>query len=321
MNMCFDRRSKLRSPLVSVIIPAYNSERWIRNTLCSVQRQTIENIEIIVVDDGSSDTTRTIASDVAESDDRIVIISQNNQGVGAARNSGISVARGCYIAPIDSDDLWHPMKLQKQLEAMHRAGPKTGLVYCLSKPVGESGESLGPAPIWSPTGNVLHAILHGNFIGNGSSPLIRKSVLQVAGSYLTREQQGGAEGCEDWDLYIRIAEKSGFEVVREELTFYRQSGSCMSNSVESMIRSFRNVLSRARVRNSEFGSEIFRSAEANFCAYLGSRCLRSGDYNVCIGLVVRFSADNVLVCLDRRLRSLLVRSLICVVKSKTIGII
>ncbi|HEY9862115.1 MAG TPA: glycosyltransferase family A protein, partial [Candidatus Obscuribacterales bacterium] len=94
------------APLVSVIIPAYNAERFIARTLESVLNQTYQNIEVLVVDDGSSDRTPEIVHHFAEIDARIILFHQSNAGVAAARNLAIQHAKGEFIAPLDADDIW-----------------------------------------------------------------------------------------------------------------------------------------------------------------------------------------------------------------------
>src|SRR6266852_6361254 len=113
-------------PLVSVIIPAYNAERFIDETLESVFKQTHDHLELILVDDGSTDGT---GAQVRAYGDRVRFIRQVNAGAGAARNRGLEVATGDYIAFLDADDLWRPEKLEVQLEIAAR-NPESGLIAC-----------------------------------------------------------------------------------------------------------------------------------------------------------------------------------------------
>ena len=118
--------------LVSVIIPAFNAAANIRQTLNSVLAQTYQEIEVIVVDDGSSDATSAIVEEFVARDPRFQLVRQSNAGVGAARNTAIRKARGKYIAPLDADDFWFPEKLEKQVACIEQCGDETGLVYCWS---------------------------------------------------------------------------------------------------------------------------------------------------------------------------------------------
>src|SRR5689334_7548849 len=116
-------------PMVSAVVPAYNAEATLRETLESVRSQTHERLEIIVVDDGSTDGTVAIVEAQQQIDPRIRLIRQKNAGVATARNAGAAAAKGAYLAPVDADDLWHPTKIERQLAAFAHAGPEVGLVY------------------------------------------------------------------------------------------------------------------------------------------------------------------------------------------------
>src|SRR5262249_3226700 len=118
------------SPLVSVIVAAYNAERYIEETCLSVLGQTYTPLELVVVDDGSTDRTGAIVSALTASDPRVHLIHQTNSGVAAARNRAIAAARGEFIAPLDADDLWHSTKIERQVRRLQECGPETGLVYC-----------------------------------------------------------------------------------------------------------------------------------------------------------------------------------------------
>src|ERR1044071_7783966 len=112
----------MQQPLVSVIMPAYNAERYIAASVRSVLAQTYQNWELIIVDDGSTDGTAAVAKSFAEADGRVRYVYQPNGRLGNARNTGIRHARGPLIAFLDSDDLWMERKLELQLKAMEEAG-------------------------------------------------------------------------------------------------------------------------------------------------------------------------------------------------------
>jgi glycosyltransferase involved in cell wall biosynthesis len=111
-------------PLVSVIVAAYNAEATLAETLRSALAQSYRPVEIILVDDGSTDRTAEIASSFAE----VILIRQANAGVAAARNAGIRASRGEWLAPLDADDLWHPAKLERQVAAALAAPELPGFV-------------------------------------------------------------------------------------------------------------------------------------------------------------------------------------------------
>ncbi|MDF4756482.1 glycosyltransferase family A protein, partial [Vibrio parahaemolyticus] len=110
-----------QTQLVSVIVPLYNAEKYIEETMESILNQTYKNIEIVIVDDGSKDQSSSIVKNLKKKyPEQIKYILQENQGVSVARNTGIENASGEYISFLDSDDLWHPTKIEKQIESMHK---------------------------------------------------------------------------------------------------------------------------------------------------------------------------------------------------------
>lgn len=251
-------------------------------SLDSARAQTLCEIEIIVVDDGSSDDTPEVVAEFARRDSRIRLIRRENAGVGAARNAGILAARGKFIAPLDADDLWDPEKLEKQVRRIGQCGERTAMVYCWYRRVDEEGNELGSDFPFTVEGDARRAIILRNFVGNASVPLFRAEALRQTGFYLTREEQGGVQGCEDWDLSIRLAESWEVGVVPEVLVGYRQSESCMSSAAPGMAASFRVVMDRARRRNADLPKTLFRWAEGHFQSYLVFKSYDSCNYRSCL---------------------------------------
>jgi glycosyltransferase involved in cell wall biosynthesis/MoaA/NifB/PqqE/SkfB family radical SAM enzyme len=223
--------------LVTVIIPAHNAARTIGRTLDSVSAQTYQNLEILVVDDGSTDQTPTIVRTQSRVDNRIRLIRQDNAGVAAARNRGVSEARGAFVAPIDADDLWRPTKIAKQMAVMHERGEKVGLVYTWLAKIDPHDQVVSLKHRPHEEGQVFLAMCKGNVVGNGSSPLMRKHVVQECGGYDTTLRARGGQGCEDLQLYLKIAERYEFGLVKEHLTGYRRAPGNMSSDVRQMFRS------------------------------------------------------------------------------------
>jgi glycosyltransferase involved in cell wall biosynthesis len=220
---------------ISVIIPAHNAEETLAQTLASVSAQTFTDIEIIVVDDGSTDRTADLCEAAALQDRRIRLMSGVNGGVARARNRGIAASTGAYVAPLDADDLWHPRKLDLQRERL-RAEPRTGLVYNWSRRIGVRGEVLGGSGWPVVEKRVFHRHLAENFISNGSTPLIRRALLATVG-YEPALRDAGDEGCEDYLLQLRLAAMTDFACVPAFLTGYRRRPASMSTDVARLIRS------------------------------------------------------------------------------------
>ena len=160
----------MNQSLVSVVIPAYNVEKYIEQCIQSVLDQTYQFFEIIVVDDGSSDQTAKRIK--AFSDKRISYIFQKNTGVSKARNNGIAQAKGEFIALLDADDWWHEDKLEKQLKILEDCD--IDISYTDQYLTNEKGEPFFSSKVNGASGDITNEIITGNFV-NTSSAVIRKS--------------------------------------------------------------------------------------------------------------------------------------------------
>jgi glycosyltransferase involved in cell wall biosynthesis len=278
--------------LVSVVIPAFNAERTIDETVLSVRSQTHENLEIILVDDGSTDRTYERAREHSLVDSRIKVVQQPNQGVAAARNRGIAEARAEIIAPIDADDLWRSTKVSRQLQVLRESGSQVQLVYAWSANIDECGKvvSLDRQPSFS--GDVLSVLCYGNFVGNGSTALMRKCVLERLGGYDPSLRARQAQGCEDWSLFLRIARAGHFAVVQDYLTGYRQVPNAMSRNVDQMLRSDALVRAEGLLLYPEYEEEI-RSGRLSYIEWMFHRELEACNWASCVRLLRRvFARDD-----------------------------
>lgn len=261
--------------LVSVLVPAYNAERTIAETLGSVLGQTHRNIEIIVVDDGSTDATASIVRHMAEQDVRLRLLSQANAGVAAARNAALADARGAFVAPLDADDLWHPEKLERQLRRFAEVPERTGVVWCWSVDIDEASQIIERRlDLDFFEGDVYAALVLTNFLGNASVPLVRRPVMEAAGGWDASFRARQAQGCEDWANYLRLAELCDFALEPAFLVGYRQSPGAMSRQSDQMQRSYRIVLATARARHPELPAKLFRWSGANYDRYVFSQLSR-----------------------------------------------
>jgi hypothetical protein len=231
--------------LISVVVPAYNAERTLARTLESALNQTHRALEILVVDDGSTDGTAELARAFAARDGRVRVIAQANGGVARARNSGIQQARADYVAPLDADDLWHPTKLEKQLSVLSAAPPETAFVYCAFRAIDEEDRVLGHSSVFRLRGHVFHRHALVNFVGNGSALLLRRAAVLECGGYDPSLRDAGLEGTEDFLLQLGLASRYAVDVVPEYLVGYRRGPGTMSERNEKMGRSFLAALERA----------------------------------------------------------------------------
>jgi teichuronic acid biosynthesis glycosyltransferase TuaG len=202
-------------PIVSVIIPVYNAFDVIEQSVMSVLNQSLHEIEIIIVDDCSSDCTIQIIENLQSKDDRITLVkNETNEGVANTRNKGIANARGKYIAFLDSDDIWHPLKLQIQLECLERTG--ADICYSSYRFIDNQGIAIGSEYI-VPLSVDYRGLLRENVIGC-STAVIRAEALR--GFYMKKEYSH-----EDYVLWLELLRAGKKAVgVEQVLVDYRTGG-------------------------------------------------------------------------------------------------
>jgi glycosyltransferase involved in cell wall biosynthesis len=287
--------------LVSVVIPVHNGERFISRTLSSVIAQTYDPIEAVVIDDGSTDRTAIFVEAEAAHDKRIRLFRTQRAGVAAARNFGISKARGDLIAPLDADDLWHPQKLARQVEMM-RASPATvGLVYCWSIEIDEDDFVIPPLDkieTWSrPEGRVTDELAKYNFLSNSSSPLIKRSCIDAVGGYDTSLLPPGSV---DWKLYLALSECCEFAQVADYLVGYRQSFESMSRDVIAITRSKELVTRWLFEKWPNLSQEVKSLSTYNAGVYLANRALENGQFAAALAYRLKaFKARPTALLLER----------------------
>jgi glycosyltransferase involved in cell wall biosynthesis len=200
-------------PLVSVVIPAYNSSRTVRATVESALAQTVSDLEVIVVDDGSSDDTADVVT--AISDPRVRVVRQSNAGAAAARNAGIREASGQWVALLDADDLWLANKLKRQLEVLD-ANPSAQAVQSGAFFVDDALQILRVVHCTHPTNSLLPFLRFQNMPAVSSAWLIARDLLNRTGLF-----DEDLVILEDWDMAIRIARADEPISIPEPLVMYR----------------------------------------------------------------------------------------------------
>ncbi len=206
------------TPLVSVIIPAYNATAFLGETLDSVLAQTYPNLEIIVVDDGSTDATPELLDSYG---DRIRVLRQANAGQAAARNHGAREARGELLAFLDSDDLWDPDKIARQVELLGRF-PAALAVYCDHRTIDAQGRPVASnAALDYPraSGDMLRALLLGCCIITPGLVLLRRHAFDASGGF---DEAPLMRGHEDYALWLRLATQGSFVYSPDTLVSYRR---------------------------------------------------------------------------------------------------
>ncbi len=268
---------KLQTPsLVSVIIPAHNAGEHIEAAIHSALSQSYARLEVIVVDDGSTDETADLVAAIALRDSRVVLIRQKNAGVAAARNRAIEYSSGVYVAPLDADDIWYPDKIAAQVERMEAEGPPPGFVYCWWIAMNQRGTVTGAASAWIVEGDVFNSLLYVNFVGNASVPLFRRSALNQVGGYDSSLRSRGGQGCEDWDLTLRVAARFPVGLARGYHAAYRGVHGSMSADTKAMSISHRLIMETLCAQDPEIPGELRVWSRSNFVLYLAGVARGSG---------------------------------------------
>jgi glycosyltransferase involved in cell wall biosynthesis len=241
---------------VGVVVPMYNAERTIASTLRSVSEQTHGNLDIVVVDDGSTDGSAAVVRKWQARDQRVRLVQQANAGVSMARNAGAAATSAQFLAFVDADDVWAPTKIEYQLRTLQTGGSAVGLVYCWYATIGTDDRivTLGPQPL--DEGWVLRQLCGHNVIGNGSTLLVRRSTFEAAGGYDPSLRARGVDGAEDFLICLRLAEQGEFRVVPRYLVGYRQMPGSMSTYSLRMFRASSLALQEYRTRFPEYTREI-----------------------------------------------------------------
>ncbi|AFY92662.1 glycosyltransferase family 2 protein [Chamaesiphon minutus] len=228
----------IAAPKVSIVIPAYNAMTYLPDTLASVFQQTFYDFEVLLVDDGSTDSIQTWVAQTVF-DRRVKLISQPNQGLSAARNTGITHSQSEYIAFLDADDLWHPTKLAQQVQWLD-AHPTLGLIYNQTAQIDSAGTPTGRVLGSAISGNIWPQMLQRNIIDCPSSVLVRRQCFDRVGLF-----DRTLRSVEDWDMWIRIAAIYPVAVICQPLVYYRQHPSNMSKNWRVMEQSFDRVITKA----------------------------------------------------------------------------
>jgi glycosyltransferase involved in cell wall biosynthesis len=213
-------------PRVSVVIPTYNHAAFVRETLDSVFAQTYRDFEIVVINDGSPDNTEEVLKELIDGH-RVAYVRQENAGQAAARNAGLKMAKGEYIAFLDDDDVWPADKLEWQAARLDEE-PEAVLVYGLLKRVGSEVPDL-PEETSAPEGWLADRFRRSNWIMSPGQTLIRAEPLREIGGF-----DVSLPGADDWDLYIRLAERGKFVSDTRVSLIYRMHMANASRNVWGM---------------------------------------------------------------------------------------
>jgi glycosyltransferase involved in cell wall biosynthesis len=259
----------MEDPVVSVVVPAYNAASTIRATLHSVLTQTFSALELIVINDGSTDQTLDVLGPIQERDGRLRVLSFPNRGLSASRNRGIAHARARYISFLDADDLWTPDKLESQLRALEQS-PEAGVAYSWTDYMDANGGFLYPGTHATLSGDVYAELLQRNFIENGSNVLVRRDVFEQVGVF-----DESLPAAEDRDFLIRAARRFPFAAVPKPQVLYRVTAGAMSSNIARQEKASLEVLRRNFAQAPASLQSLRDRSFSNTYAYLTMRALDS----------------------------------------------
>jgi glycosyltransferase involved in cell wall biosynthesis len=201
-------------PQVSIVMPVFNSDRWLMKAIASIKAQSFPDFELIVIDDGSTDQTAQIVADAVRSDGRIRTARQDHRGIAAALNNGIALARSQIVARMDGDDIAAADRLQAQL-AFLVAHPAVAGVGSWAYVIDEQDHRIGELkPATEPT--LLHGLLLKQNPFVHSSMMLRTDAIRSVGGY-----RPALDGAEDYDLWLRMSERAQFANIPQFLLSYR----------------------------------------------------------------------------------------------------
>ena len=262
---------------VSVIIPTYNHERYVLDTLASVFEQSFKDYEIIVINDGSPDHTASVLRPLAEAG-RIIYLEQANAGQATTRNRGLSMAHGELIAYLDDDDCWPADNLECQVDALRHAGPEALACMGRCRYTGQA-ESVDANPLTDEE-LTLARLLHRNCVVSPGQAVIRKSALEAIGGF--GAVRGGAD---DWDCWLRLAKHGKIIASPHVALLYTVHESNASRDAIAMLRSADAVISKHTedaslpVRTAAFTSLLEQSS--GFVAHQMTAALKRGQLRLC----------------------------------------
>ena len=256
---------------LSVVVPCYNVGALAAEAVCSLLHQTMTALEVIAVDDGSTDDT--LAQLLALTDPRLTVVTQANRGLAGARNTGIAHARAPLIGFCDGDDVWFPDKAAKQLAVMD-ADATVGLTFSHSAYLDEAGAPTGQLLVSRCRQPTTRDLVTRNHIGNGSTAIVRRECFAAAGLF-----DESLASCEDAEMWTRLSVRTphALRLVPEPLTGYRVRASSQMHTFETYIAGSRTYLERYRSYVPGYGDRDAARTYALHLRVLSRKAFSSGD--------------------------------------------
>lgn len=282
------RRETAVPPRVSVVIPSYNHESYIGDTIQSILAQTYQDFELIIIDDGSSDSSvETIRSILNQfPNHNILLMARENVGLCKTLNEGLRVSKGEFFSYIGSDDLWLPQKLELQVEALLSTGPEYGACYSNCFLIDDMGKRIGRfSDLYDyREGNIYKDLVWNRFVPHSPTNLFRRSVFDQVGGF------NEVHAIEDRDLWIRLSRSYKVAYVETPLGAWRSHGNNTGKNIDKMYNYGLAVLDAVLTDDPKFRSlekKLRASIDASrayacFAAGLKSEARRSAISSICI---------------------------------------
>ena len=295
---------------VSVIIPVYKVEQYIADTVQSVLNQTYQNFELIIIDDGSPDRSVEICRQFT--DPRIKIISQKNRGLAGARNTGIRHATGDYLAFLDSDDVWLPEMLEKNVAHLE-AAPEVGVSFNRSAFIDEAGKSLGIYTMPQLKNIDVPCLLRGSPIGNGSAVVIKREVFEAIryqAKLYGEVEDFYFDDCfrqsEDIECWLRIVITTPWKIegIPDVLTLYRVNSGGLSANVLKQLESWEKVIEKICSYAPEQIAQWGNYGKAYQLRYLARNAVRMKGNSLAVKLINQALVTDKRVLLEEPRRTL-----------------
>lgn len=286
-----------RCPTVSVIVCVFNGARYLETALDSALSQTFADLEVIVVDDGSTDGSKTIAEARARNDPRLRLLSQENQGAVAALATGLAAARGGLIAFLDQDDYWHRESLVAHVAHLNQHS-EVDLTFSWFQYVNSEGREIGLASHRFEGAVNFQGLLEDFVIGATSNVTARRAAIERAGGV-----DRGVPRLYDFDLFLRIALLSprGIAVLPRDLMYYRRHGAQITRNFATLEQEWEAVVAKLRRLAPGPVTAAEGKARSNVRRYYARLAYESRCYRQALGYVTKgFQAAPGAFLADRR---------------------
>lgn len=291
-------------PKVSIVIPAYQAEKYLRATLESVKAQTYSDFEVIIVNDGSRDGTGNLADEFASKDLRFRHIFQKNQGVSAARNTGYGHSNGEYLAFLDADDIWLPDNLESKVAELDST-PSTGLVHSDCENIDSNGIPTGEF-MSGKSGKLLTGLLlrTETQIPGPSSILLRRTVMEATGLF---DQNVSTSA--DYDFFVRVSSRFEIGRIPRVTWYYRKHPGNMHMNVGLMEHDMLRIMNKFTQVGIFPNQRLQKASMVNLYRMLGASWWGDGNNKsrgvLFLGKSILISPSSITIIVQKGLRKLI----------------